>query len=131
MAHGDFNNDGRSGIVVAYDGSDNVNIVLTYDIGFLTNSMTYSTGSAPLLVAVCDFNNDTILDIIVANYGSNNLGIFLGHGDGTFVGMTLIPLEYRSHTFMVLVGDLNNDRKLDFAVAHNGTDSLHIFLQTC
>ena len=29
------------------------------------------------------------------------------------------------------VGDFNNDRKLDIAVANNGTDSLNILLQTC
>jgi hypothetical protein len=72
-----------------------------------------------------------ILDIVVANYDSNSLGVFQGYGDGTFAEMTLISLEYGSHPFSVLVGDFNNDRKLDFAVANNDIDSLHILLQTC
>jgi hypothetical protein len=131
IAAGDFNNDTYLDIVVANYKSNNVGVFLGFGNGSFANQTTYLSGSEPKFVAVGDINNDMILDIIVANYGSNNLGIFLGHGDGTFVGMTLIPLEYGSHPFMVLVGDLNNDRKLDFVVAHNGTDSLHIFLQTC
>jgi hypothetical protein len=31
----------------------------------------------------------------------------------------------------VVVGDFNNDTKLDFAVVKEGTDSLTILLQTC
>ena len=57
--------------------------------------------------------------------------IVTGYPDGTFVNMVFVQLKYGSHPFSVLVGDFNNDRKLDFAVANNGTDSLQIFLQTC
>ncbi len=128
---GDFNNDTFLDIVVANYNSNNVGVFLGRGNGSFANQTSYPAGSGPQSVAVGDFNNDTILDIIVANYGSNNLGIFLGHGDGAFVEMTLIPLEYGSHPFMVLVGDLNNDHKLDFAVANSGTESLHILLQTC
>jgi hypothetical protein len=40
-------------------------------------------------------------------------------------------MEYDARPFSVVIGDFNNDRKLDFAVANNGTDNLNIFLQTC
>jgi hypothetical protein len=80
---------------------------------------------------VGDFDNDFILDIIVANCDTNNVGVLRGYPDGTFANMVLIQLEYGSYPFSILVGDFNNDRKLDFVVANNGTDSLQIFLQTC
>ena len=106
-------------------------VFLGHGNGSFTNQTTYSTDSRPHFIAVSDFNNDTFLDVVVANYESNSLGLFLGHGDGTFAEQTPLSLDYGSHPFMVLVGDLNNDRKVDFAVANDGTDSLRILLQTC
>jgi hypothetical protein len=131
VALGDFNNDTRLDIVVANYGSGNVGVFLGYENGSFENQMTYLTGAEPFFVAVGDFNNDTILDIVVANQDTNNLGILLGYGNGTFESVMLLSMGYGSHPFSVVVGDFNNDRKLDFAVANNGTDSLSILLQAC
>jgi hypothetical protein len=133
IAVGYFNNDTRLDIVVANYDADNVGIFLGYGDGLFANQTTYLTGSSssPYSLAVSDFNNDTILDIIVANYGNNKLGIFLGHGDGTFGNVILFSMKYESHPFSLIVGDFNSDKKMDVAVANNGTDSLNIFLQTC
>jgi len=49
----------------------------------------------------------------------------------TFANMVFIQLEYRSGPFSVLLGDFNDDRKVDFVVANNERDDLQIFLQTC
>jgi len=133
LAVGDFNNDTNLDIVVANYGSDNVGIFFGWGNGSFASQTTYSTGfdSSPYSLAVGDFNNDTVLDFVVANYGTNNVGVFLGYGDGTFANMIVFPMKYGSHPFSVVVDDLNNDRKLDFAVANDGTDSLHVLLQTC
>jgi hypothetical protein len=133
IAVGDFNNDSRLDIVVANYGSNSVDIFLGYGNGSFTNQTTYSlnSDSDPYSVAVSDLNNDAILDIVVANYAANSLGVFLGYGDGTFTNATLLSLEYGSQPFSVVIGDFNSDKKMDFAVANNGTDSLNILLQTC
>jgi hypothetical protein len=131
IAAGDFNKDTYLDIVVTNYKSNNVGVFLGYGNGSFANQTTHPTDHEPQFVAVDDLNNDTIIDIVVANYGSNSLGVFLGYGDGTFSEMTPIPLEYGSRPFSVLIGDFNNDRKLDLAVANNGTDSLYILLQTC
>ncbi|CAF1561874.1 unnamed protein product [Rotaria magnacalcarata] len=133
IAVGDFNNDSRSDIVAANYDSQTVSIFLGYDNGCFTNQSIYSTGpeSYPYFVAVGDFNNDTAIDIVVITRGTNNLGIFLGYGNGTFSNVTLKAMGYGSNPFCVLIGDFNDDRKLDFAVANEGTDSLSMFLQTC
>jgi hypothetical protein len=131
VAVGDFNNDTRLDIVVANFGYGNVGIFIGYGNGSFENQTTYLTGAEPYSVAVGDFNNDTILDIVVANQGTNNLGVLLGHGNGMFESVMLVSMNYGSRPFSVVVGDFNNDRKLDLAVANNGTDSLNILLQTC
>ncbi|CAF1690123.1 unnamed protein product, partial [Adineta ricciae] len=38
---------------------------------------------------------------------------------------------YGSQPFSVIVGDFNDDHKLDFAVANTASDSSDILLQTC
>jgi hypothetical protein len=133
IAVGDFNNDTYLDIVVANYGSDNVGIFLGYGNGSFTNQTSYSTSSgfSPRSVAVTDFNNDTILDIVIAYQDSNNLGVFLGHGNGTFANAISFSLGYGSHPFSVVVGDFNDDKKVDIAIANDGTDSLNILLQTC
>ena len=86
IAVGDFNNDGRSDIVVANVDTNNIGVLLGYGNGSFATIMTYSTGdnSLPISVAVDDFNNDSRLDIVVANYGTDSVGVLLGYGDGTF-----------------------------------------------
>ncbi|CAF4556191.1 unnamed protein product [Rotaria sp. Silwood2] len=133
MAVGDFNNDTRVDIVFSGCNSNTVGVFLGYGNGSFGNLMTYPTGSysTQYSLAVGDMNNDTMLDIVVANYDNNNLGVFIGHGNGTFANIIVFPLDYESNPFSIVVGDFNNDRKLDIAVANNGTDSLNILLQTC
>jgi len=132
IAVGDFNNDTRLDMVVANYDSNNVGIFLGHGNGTFANEIKYSTGSSPQSVAVGDLNNDAILDIVVANSGTNNVVILIGYGNGTFNTSILpFPLGYGSQPFFVVVGDFNNDRKLDLAVANTGTDSLYILLQTC
>ncbi|CAF0763731.1 unnamed protein product [Adineta steineri] len=108
-------------------------IFLGHGNGSFKNQMTYSTGSGsgPYSLAVADFNNDTFLDVLVANYDGNNQGVFVGYGNGTFANFLVVATNYGSHPSSVVVGDFNNDKKPDFAVINNGTDSLDIYLQTC
>jgi hypothetical protein len=131
LATGDFNNDTYPDIVVANYDSNNIGIFLGYGNGSFTKQTTYSTDSFPYSVAVGDFDNDFILDIIVDHYDTDNIVLFRGSRDGTFAKMALIQLNYKSRPFSVVVGDFNNDRKLDFVLTNNGTDSLQVFLQTC
>jgi hypothetical protein len=131
VAVGDFNHDTQLDIVVANFGCNNIGVLLGYGNGSFAKQMTYLTDSAPQFVAVGYFNSDSLLDIIVAIPDTNNIGIFLGYGNGTFADLVTFPMHYGSLPFSVAVGDYNDDRKLDFAVVNEGTDSLEILLQTC
>ncbi|CAF4230609.1 unnamed protein product, partial [Rotaria sordida] len=67
MASGNFNNDKRSEIAVAYAGRDHVDIFVAYNHVSFETQPRYSAGSWPQSVAIGDVNNDTRLDIVVAN----------------------------------------------------------------
>ena len=84
--------------------------------------VSYSTDSrSPYAIGVGDFNPDNLPNII----------LFLGYDNGLFSSMLSFQLEYDARPLSAIIGDFNNDHKLDMAVLNNGADSLNIFLRTC
>ena len=120
----DFNHDGQSEIVVAYDNSSNIDILIVYDPGNFTDQMIYSIGSKVVSSAIGDFNQDAILDIVVANSENNNVGIMLGYGNGSFTKQTTYATGTAPNS--VVVGHFNNDIYLDFAVIHEKDKNIGI-----
>ena len=133
LAAGYFNNDTYLDIVVSNRDNDTVSVFFGYGNGSFSNQVMYFTGiqSQPISVAVADFNNDSFVDIIVMNRGAHNVGILLGNGKGNFSEIMTFSTSFGSFPFSFAMGDFNNDRKVDFVVANEGSDSLKLFLQTC
>ena len=133
LAVGHFNNDTLLDIVLANHNNDTIGVFLGHGNGSFTNQTTYPTGedSQPYSVAVADFDNDGHSDILVATRASSTILVFHGHGDGRFSDPKEFLLGYDSHPISLAIGDLNNDRKLDFTVINYGKDNLEIWLQTC
>jgi predicted nucleotidyltransferase len=92
--------------------------------------VTYSTGSGsqPYSIAVGDFNNDSRLDIVVTNIGTDNIGVFLGYGNGTFFNQTVYSTGKGTGPTDAVVGDLNNDGRLDIVVTLYYSFGIIVFL---
>jgi hypothetical protein len=69
---------------------------------------------------------DTRPDIAVANYGTNNICIFLGSDSEIFANRTTYFTGLDSHPISVVIGDFNNDNRLDIVVANHGSNSIDI-----
>ena len=128
VATGDLNNDGRSDIIVANYGTDNVGVFLGHTNGIFDTMIIHSTGngSAPYSVAVDDFNKDHNLDIVVTNSETDNVVILLGFGDGTFGIAVMYSTGARSRPYSVAISDFNNDNILDIVVANSGTSNIFL-----
>ncbi|CAF4226386.1 unnamed protein product, partial [Rotaria sordida] len=126
MVSGDFNNDTRSEIAVAYDGRDHVDIFVAYNHGSFETQTRHSVGSYPISAAIGDVNNDTRLDIIVANWGSNDVSILLAYGNGSFENQTKYLVG--SSPSSVSIGDVNNDTQLDIVVTNANSNDVSVLL---
>lgn len=122
----DFNHDGQSEIVVTYENSDNIDVLMIYDPGNFTDQIIYSIGSKVKSSSMGDFNQDAMLDIIVANYDNNSVGIMFGYGNGSFNKQMTSATGIRPKS--VAVGHFNNDVYLDFAVVHETDKNIGICL---
>jgi hypothetical protein len=126
----DVNGDGKSDIVVANSGGDNVGVLLNKGNGNFFAQTTYLTGSgsSPASVVAADVNGDTKPDIIVANSGRDNVGVLFNQGDGSFSAQTEYSTGSGSYPTCVAAADVNGDAKLDIIVANYGSDSVDVFL---
>jgi streptogramin lyase len=130
LAEADFNNDGRSDIVVVNSNTSTIGVFLGYGNGSFAAILTYSTGnySYPMAVTVSDFNNDKQLDIVVADIAIDSIGILLGYGNGTFSIVKTYSTGQGSAPFAITFGDFNNDDRLDIVVANIASNSIAVLL---
>ena len=132
VAVGDFNNDGQRDLVTANQLSANLSILLGSGNGGFAAATNISLLGASY-VTVGDFNNDGNLDLVTANASANpdpqSVSILIGTGTGSFGMPTSFPAGGASSQF-VAVGDLNNDGKLDLAVANFSSNSVSILIGT-
>ena len=126
----DFNNDSRSDALIVNDDTNNVLMLIDYEIKpslFYTDIPT-GDNFVPVLIGIGDINNDSLLDIVVADNSNDYIGLLLGYGDGTFsFGTTFSAGNYADRSSMIL-DDFNNDDQLDIAMVSLNSNYLSIFL---
>ena len=81
--------------------------------------------SRPNEIAVADFNKDARLDIVICN-DADTVTVLLGNGRGAFAPAPESPIKAAAH--LVAVGDVNNDRQPDLALAHHDSSGVEILL---
>lgn len=89
------------------------------------NPVKYEYG--PQSVAVVDLNNDSWLDMVIANNVVDQIDVYLGNKTDAFSSRFKYFIGLGSASVMVAVGDLNNDERLDIAVANFDANNIVIF----
>ncbi len=120
VASADLNRDGKADLVVT-DGIKSAYVALGNGDGTFGPSTKIALDTDPIGIAIGDLNGDGILDLAIAIFGPINsshgqVAILLGTGDGTFASPVFYELNTQKGNRLVAT-DLNNDGKLDLAVA--------------
>ncbi|CAF1425809.1 unnamed protein product [Adineta ricciae] len=126
ISSGDFNNDGRTEIVVGYGDSDEIDVLTVLNSGSFADPQTYLVGFSPGFIVLADMNNDSYADMMVVNYDSDSVSVFLGVRNGSFQYESTYSVE--SSPTSAAVGDFNNDDRLDLVVTNGDTENLALFL---
>ena len=126
----DINNDSRIDIIVANEGTNNIEIFLSFNYLKFSYNYIYIPDLLPQPYAVIadHFNNDTFVDLAVINYNVKVFLIYLGYGNGSFANpiSNLLKKEF-SGAIALAAGDFNNDSYTDIVIA-NDKHSISIFL---
>ncbi|CAF3770289.1 unnamed protein product [Rotaria sp. Silwood1] len=130
VAVADFDNDGRSDIVLT-SFSDRVIIILlqyTHEAFSVERIYTMERPSLPAFVATAYLNNDQNVDIVVTYFTSDNIGIYYGFGHGTLAPVIKYSTGGDSYPSYLVLYDFNDDSRLDIAVVNSGANNIGIFL---
>lgn len=127
LTRADFDRDGNQDLAVANTLSDNIQILEGNGDGAFTKGQTVPTGDEtfPRSVQRGDFDGDRDQDLLVANAGTNRV-VLLENRSGTFRRTTSVAVG--SSPVNVVIDDLNDDRKLDFATANADSDDVSVRL---
>ncbi len=119
LAKGDFNEDGKTDIVLTNAGSSTLSLFLGNGNGTVGNAISIAVGANPISVVAADFNGDGHLDLAVSLGTSQSFQILFGIGNGTFQAPVSVPIPGTVHfaSGQIVQGDFNGDRKPDLAIA--------------
>lgn len=122
---GDFDGNGTMDIVTsnAGTGGNELNVLIGFDDGTLTNLGRIPINSFPSGILLADFDNDGIDDIIVALGNDNVITFVKGRGDNDFFNPPMGQTRVGTGPIGLAAADLTGDGELDLVVANEGGDS--------
>ena len=126
----DLNRDQKTDLAVANAFADSVSVFLGDGRGHFSaaTGSPIAVGHVPYGIAVADLNGDANPDLAVANQFAGNVSILLGDGSGSFGAAPSSPVTVGTGPSWVAASDLNQDGKVDLAVANQGSDNVSVLL---
>ncbi len=131
LSLGDLNGDGKLDIAVVNLAGASVSVLrntntISGTISFATK-VDYTAGTSPREVIIGDMDGDGRPDMAAANNTSATVSLFRNTSAGSSISFAgKVDLATGNNALGVALGDLNNDGKLDLAVASSSTGTVGI-----
>jgi hypothetical protein len=139
VAIGDLDGDSRSELVVTNQASNTVSVLRNTSAsgsivaGSFAAKVDFTTGTAPISVAMGDLDGDGKADLAVANSGSasNTVSVLRNTtttgsiGTGSFAAK--VDFATGTQPIWVAIGDVTGDGKADLAVANRSSATVSVF----
>jgi hypothetical protein len=126
----DIDGDGKLDIVVASDVSTTVSVyrnISTTGIILFDTRINFPTGAYPANVSVADLNSDGKADLVITNNQQNSVSVFKNKSTpGVILFEPKIEFMTGNSPSGILLKDLNQDGKLDIAIANQFSNSISI-----
>lgn len=138
VAIGDLDQDGKSDLAVNHPFSNTVSVLRnTSRSGAITATafapaVQFTTGEAPVSIAIADLDGDGKIDLVVPNFGANTISIFKNTSTtgaidaNSFAAKVDFTTRYEPRN--VAISDLDGDGKPDLAVVN--VDGVSVFRNT-
>jgi hypothetical protein len=131
IATGDVNGDAILDILTTNANGNSLSVLLGDGKGRFAHApgSPVSAGTHPYDALVLrDMNGDGKTDVVVPNLTANKISILLGDGKGGFAQAPGSPITVGERPGYVVVGDVNNDRKLDVCATHDDVGMVDVLL---
>jgi hypothetical protein len=133
---GDLNGDGKLDLAVANFNSSTVSVLLNTTgpggaLPSFSGIQEFATGDGPASVSMGDLNGDGKLDLLVANFAFDTVSVLLNTtASGSAISSFSANGEFATGTgpIYVTLGDLNEDGRLDLAVANFNSNNVSVLL---
>jgi hypothetical protein len=118
VAVGDFNGDGKLGVVTDSWGNNQILMFAGDRKGnLITPGKAFNVGKRPYeRLRVADFNKDGVPDVVTTDLDQDAVTILLGDGHGGFREASGSPFGAGMAPWAVAIDDVNKDGNLDLAV---------------
>jgi hypothetical protein len=116
-ALGDLDGDGKLDLVTS------INVLFGTGDGQFPDKLDAVRGDV-----VGDLNGDGALDLVATNSGRGTVSVFLGKGDRSFTSAKDYPAGGEDDPTKVVLGDLNDDGKLDIVTANFASSTVSVLL---
>ncbi|MCA6402768.1 MAG: VCBS repeat-containing protein, partial [Cytophagales bacterium] len=131
---GDLDGDGKADLAVANGSGSSVSVFRnTGSAGTISYAakVDFTTGLFPYSVSIGDLDGDGKADLAIANQSSNTVSVFRNTGSaGTISYAAKVDFATGSDPSSASIGDLDEDRTADLAVANARSNTVSVFRNT-
>lgn len=140
VALGDLDGDGKTDLVTANWGNDNISVLRNTSVSGVIDATSFATkvdfatGALPYALAIADLDGDSKVDVVVVNRNDDSISTLLNTSTSGVIDANSLAAKIDKSTgirpYAVAIGDLDDDGMADLAVVNYAQQNVSVFKNT-